>query len=99
LLGLVRQIVPYNMAHNAEAEACDLLMEIEQLDLLEQFVDEGAYPRVCLYLTRCVQKVVSQSGWCYKHATMLAVVLTKAEYTLPSTKCRKFSSQHNIFFC
>jgi 26S proteasome regulatory subunit N1 len=52
LVGLARQIVPYNMAHNAEAEACDLLMEIERLDLLEQYVDESAYPRVCLYLTR-----------------------------------------------
>jgi 26S proteasome regulatory subunit N1 len=54
LVGLARQIVPYNMAHNAEAEACDLLMEIERLDLLEQYVDESAYPRVCLYLTRQV---------------------------------------------
>lgn len=52
LVGLAHQIVPYNMAHNAEAEACDLLMEIERLDLLEQYVDESAYPRVCLYLTR-----------------------------------------------
>lgn len=52
LILLARQIVPYNMAHNAEAEACDLLMEIERLDLLEEFVDENAYPRVCLYLTR-----------------------------------------------
>jgi hypothetical protein len=54
LVGLACQIVPYNMAHNAEAEACDLLMEIERLDLLEQYVDESAYPRVCLYLTRQV---------------------------------------------
>lgn len=54
LVGLARQIVPYNMAHNAEAEACDLLMEIERLDLLEQYVDESAYPRVCLYLSRQV---------------------------------------------
>jgi 26S proteasome regulatory subunit N1 len=52
LVGLAHQIVPYNMAHNAEAEACDLLMEIERLDLLEQYVDESAFPRVCLYLTR-----------------------------------------------
>jgi 26S proteasome regulatory subunit N1 len=52
LVGLAHQIVPYNMAHNAEAEACDLLMEIERLDVLEQYVDESAYPRVCLYLTR-----------------------------------------------
>lgn len=57
LILLARQIVPYNMAHNAEAEACDLLMEIERLDLLEEFVDENAYPRVCLYLTSCVPYV------------------------------------------
>lgn len=52
LILLARQIVPYNMAHNAEAEACDLLMEIERLDLLEEYVDENIYQRVCLYLTR-----------------------------------------------
>jgi len=28
------------MTHNAEAEACDLLMEIEQLELLEQVTPE-----------------------------------------------------------
>lgn len=57
LIQLAKQIVPYNMAHNAEAEACDLLMEIERLDLLEQYVDENIYHRVCLYLTSCVPYV------------------------------------------
>ncbi|KAG7208331.1 hypothetical protein KM043_014567 [Ampulex compressa] len=57
LIALVHEIVPYNMAHNAETEACDLLMEIERLDLLEQNVDESAYQRVCLYLTSCVPYV------------------------------------------
>nr|CAH7738587.1 unnamed protein product [Callosobruchus chinensis] len=57
LIQLTKQIVPYNMAHNAEAEACDLLMEIERLDLLEQYVDENNYTRVCLYLTSCVPYV------------------------------------------
>lgn len=52
LIQLTNQIVPYNMAHNAEAEACDLLMEIERLDLLEKYVDTNIYPRVCLYLVR-----------------------------------------------
>ena len=28
------KIVPYHMQHNAEADACDLLMEMEQLDML-----------------------------------------------------------------
>lgn len=55
LLKLVKEIVPYNMAHNAEHEACDLLMEIERLDMLEDYIDENAYGKVCLYLTRCVQ--------------------------------------------
>ncbi|XP_055543393.1 26S proteasome non-ATPase regulatory subunit 2 [Wyeomyia smithii] len=57
LIHLIHQIIPYNMAHNAEAEACDLLMEIERLDLLEAYVDESAYPRVCLYLQSCVPYV------------------------------------------
>lgn len=52
LLKLVREIVPYNMAHNAEHEACDLLMEIERLDMLDTYIDENAYAKVCLYLTR-----------------------------------------------
>ena len=52
LLKMSKEIVPYHMEHNAEAEACDLLMEIERLDLLENYVDESAYNRVCLYLTR-----------------------------------------------
>jgi len=52
LLEMIYQIVPYLMQHNAEAEACDVLMEIERLDLLEQYVDRTAFPRVCLYLRR-----------------------------------------------
>lgn len=57
LIDLVKQIVPYNMEHNAESDACDLLMEIERLDLIEDYVDENSYPRVCLYLTSCVPYV------------------------------------------
>ena len=49
---LIKDIIPYLMSHNAEAEACDALMETEQLDGLPQYVDESAFPRVCLYLTR-----------------------------------------------
>lgn len=55
LLGLVCEILPYNMQHNAEAEASDLLMEIEQLHLLQQYIDDDdVCSRVCLYLTNCV---------------------------------------------
>ncbi|MPC40019.1 26S proteasome non-ATPase regulatory subunit 2 [Portunus trituberculatus] len=45
-------IVPYHMKHNAEAEACDLLMEMEQLDLLtsKDYVDKvGRILKLCAF--------------------------------------------------
>ncbi|XP_044744488.1 26S proteasome non-ATPase regulatory subunit 2 [Coccinella septempunctata] len=57
---LVKQIVPYNLAHNAEAEACDLLMEIDKLELLEEYADENTYQRIVLYLTSCAPYVAEQ---------------------------------------
>ena len=52
LLELAKEIVLFYMAHNAEAEACDLLMEIENVDLLANYVEKETYTRVCLYLLR-----------------------------------------------
>jgi len=54
ILNLVKEIIPYDMKHNAETEACDLLMEIEKLDMLLDHVDSNTYARVCLYLSSCV---------------------------------------------
>ncbi|KAG8195556.1 hypothetical protein JTE90_002182 [Oedothorax gibbosus] len=54
---LAGHIIPYHMKHNAEADACDLAMEIEKLDMLGTHVDEDAFPRVALYLTSCVAYV------------------------------------------
>ena len=36
------------MRIHAESEACDLLIEVERLDLLDKYVDKQAYNRVCL---------------------------------------------------
>ena len=47
----------FQMKHHAESEACDLLMEVEKLELLEQYVDKNSFGRVCLYLTSCVPYV------------------------------------------
>ncbi|KHJ84078.1 hypothetical protein OESDEN_16212 [Oesophagostomum dentatum] len=41
------------MKHNAEVEACDLLIEIERLDLLMEYVEDVDHQRVCLYLLSC----------------------------------------------
>lgn len=51
LMDLVVQIVAFHMKHNAEPEAVDLLMEVEDLDLLVEHVDSANYKRTCLYLT------------------------------------------------
>ncbi|TPX59356.1 hypothetical protein PhCBS80983_g02503 [Powellomyces hirtus] len=50
-------IVPFLLKHNAEADAVDLMVELEALEHLPQFVDKDTYSRVCLYLLSCVQFV------------------------------------------
>ena len=56
LMALVDDIIPFQMSHNAEAEAADLLLETQQLRKLVEsnppVVDERNYERVCLYLLR-----------------------------------------------
>lgn len=58
LLPLVRDVVAFDMQHSAEIQACDLLMEIDRLDLLTQHMDQSNYPRVCLYLIGYVLFIV-----------------------------------------
>lgn len=53
LIKLAEEIVPFDMTHNAEHEACDLLLEIEKLDKIVQYVDDNNFSRVCLYLLQC----------------------------------------------
>eukprot|EP01027_Heterolobosea_sp_BB2_P017777 GEZU01025151.1.p1 GENE.GEZU01025151.1~~GEZU01025151.1.p1 ORF type:complete len:915 (-),score=306.66 GEZU01025151.1:111-2855(-) len=50
LMKLVNQIVPFDVQHNVEAEACDLLYEVEQLPKIVDFVDDRNYSRIVLYL-------------------------------------------------
>jgi 26S proteasome regulatory subunit N1 len=51
------QIVPFFMTHNAEADACDLLLELELIERLPEFVDKNTFNRVCLYILGCVPYV------------------------------------------
>lgn len=57
LIRIAKEIIPYNLDHNAEAEACDLAMELEHLDLLEESVQTEHHHRVCAYLNSCVAYV------------------------------------------
>ena len=57
LLALALNLVPFFMSHNAEADACDLLLELESLALLPDYIDANTWRRVCLYITSCVSYV------------------------------------------
>jgi 26S proteasome regulatory subunit N1 len=54
LTELALSLVPYFLDHNAEADAVDLLSELEMIEELPRFLDENTYARVCLYMVSMV---------------------------------------------
>eukprot|EP00960_Hanusia_phi_P025651 745798-Hanusia_phi.AAC.5 len=60
---LVEEIVPFNIKHGSEPEACDLLMEVDLLPRVDsclavlEHVAENNYSRIALYLTSCASYV------------------------------------------
>ncbi|RDW62942.1 proteasome regulatory particle base subunit RPN1 [Aspergillus mulundensis] len=54
LVGLAVSLVPYFLSHNAEADAVDLMSELEIIEDLPEYVDENTYSRVCLYMVSMV---------------------------------------------
>ena len=51
---LALSLIPYFVKHNAEADAVDLLSELEMIQEIPKFLDENTYSRVCLYMTSMV---------------------------------------------
>ena len=47
-----RKLAHYFLKHNAEADAVDLLSDLEIIDEIEIMVDKDSYERVCLYMVR-----------------------------------------------
>lgn len=47
---LASNLVPFFLKHNAEADAVDILSELEMIDQIERYIDENTYARVCLYM-------------------------------------------------
>jgi len=54
ILDMIDIVVPFHISHNAEAEAIDLLIEVQRLKLLLGLdtVDEKNYERICMYLMK-----------------------------------------------
>jgi 26S proteasome regulatory subunit N1 len=51
---LASNLVPFFLKHNAEADAVDILSELEMIDQVEKYIDENTYARVCLYMVGIV---------------------------------------------
>jgi 26S proteasome regulatory subunit N1 len=51
---LTRVLVPFFLSHNAEADAVDILSELEMIEDIKDFVDKDTYSRVCLYMVSMV---------------------------------------------
>ncbi|KAK3936379.1 armadillo-type protein [Diplogelasinospora grovesii] len=54
LVDLALVLVPLFLKSNAEADAVDLMSELEIIEQLPKFVDENTYARVCLYMVSMV---------------------------------------------
>lgn len=49
---LTLALVPFFLKHNAEADAVDILSDLEMIESIEQYLDENTYARVCNYMVR-----------------------------------------------
>src|ERR1051326_5862503 len=52
LTDLAVALVPYFLKHNAEADAVDILSELEMIEQIVEYLDENTFSRVCLYMVR-----------------------------------------------
>jgi 26S proteasome regulatory subunit N1 len=52
LTDLAFTLVPFFLEHNAEADAVDILSEMEMIEEIKRFLDKDTFGRVCLYMVR-----------------------------------------------
>ncbi|SCU86711.1 LAMI_0D03290g1_1 [Lachancea mirantina] len=80
LVQLSLDILPYFLKHNAEADAVDLLLEIESIEKLPQFVDENTFQRVCQYMVACVPLLPPPEDVAFLH-TAYSIYLRESQLT------------------
>ncbi|KAJ2326465.1 proteasome regulatory particle base subunit, partial [Coemansia sp. RSA 2681] len=53
LLAIAKEVVPFFLKHNADADAVDLLEELGHHELIADYVTKETFERVCLYMISC----------------------------------------------
>jgi len=54
LTKLAFTLVPFFLSNNAEADAVDILSELEMIESIKDYLDDDTYARVCLYMVSMV---------------------------------------------
>lgn len=80
LLDLSLKLIPYFLSHNAEADAVDLLLEVESTERLPEFVDSNTFARVCLYMVSCVPLLAPPDDSSFLH-TAYNIYLSHGQLT------------------
>lgn len=80
LLALSLKIAPFFLQHNAEADAVDLLSEVEAIEHLSEFVDKNTFARACLYMVSCVPLLAPPDDLSFLH-TAYSIYLTHGQLT------------------
>jgi len=86
LIDLAETLVPYFLSHNAEADAVDILSELEMIEEIPKYLDENTYSRVCLYMVSMVnlltypedQQFLRTAHDIYKHYNKLTQAMVLA---------------------
>lgn len=95
LVQLSLKIVPFFLKHNAEADAVDLLLEIESIEKLPQFLDDTTYARVCLYMVSCVPLLAPPDDSAFLH-TAYSIYLSHNQLTQALTLAIKLDDENLI---
>mmetsp|Transcript_27980 Transcript_27980/g.50944 ORF Transcript_27980/g.50944 Transcript_27980/m.50944 type:complete len:932 (-) Transcript_27980:261-3056(-) len=82
LLSMVDVIVPFHISHNAEAEAVDLLIEVQRLKKLLDLdtIDAKNYNRICLYLVKTADFMSDPDDLLEMLETALALFRSQSQY-------------------
>lgn len=86
LIDLALTLVPLFLKSNAEADAVDLMSELEIIQDIPKFLDANTYPRVCLYMVSMVnlltypedQQFLRTAHDIYKHYNQLTQAMVLA---------------------
>jgi len=63
----------YSLQHNAETEAVDLLMDVEDLDLLLEHVDKTNFKRTCNYLTSAARYFKHSQSYLFYFSSLFVI--------------------------